>query len=163
MPLCARTQVREWSAAALANLASVTGTPDVHESILEGGGAGAAVMLLKACDLTSEREGGLRCARFCLGLWAHLGREPDGSEECVSCGFVHAAVKVLLDAPPQVPAAAALASEACRAFATLAFGAAEGKAALRESGARRALTAACDKYPTEPELQQMARALLLEF
>ena len=161
----AEPKVREWVGAALANLAgSAFANDDIHEKMIDGGAPKAAVAMLRACDLTSEGEGGLRCARFCLGVWAHLARDKsDGSEACVACGFVEATVKVMLETPGSSAAAAEVMEEGCRAFATLAFADAEGKAALRDGGARRALTAACDKHPTQHKVQEMGRALLMEF
>ena len=58
--------------------------------------------------------------------------------------------------------AAELMQEACRAFATLAFGDTDGRAALREGGVSHALTRALDAHPTDMKLQEMGRALLSE-
>ena len=74
-------------------------------------------------------------------------------------GFIEAVVKLMVSAP-RGPAAAAIMQEACRAFATLAFADSEGKAALRERGANRALTAAIDVHPMDMKVQEMGRSLL---
>jgi hypothetical protein len=79
----------------------------------------------------------------------------------VRAGFLPATTRLMRTAPA-IACAAPLQQEACRALATLAFGDVEGRAALRESDARRALTAAIDAHPTDGQIQQMARELLTQ-
>ena len=67
----------------------------------------------------------------------------------------------MVDGAP-TPADATVMREACRGLAALAFGDDENKACLRDGGARRALTAAIDRHPDDPRVQQMGRALLTE-
>ena len=77
--------------------------------------------------------------------------------------MVEATVRALLDtAPSGAPGAAELAEQACRAFATLAFGAPEDRARLREAGAQRALTLCLERFPRSPQVQEMGRALMTE-
>ena len=108
----------------------------------------------------------VRAARFCIGVFVHMVQDAQHGEEArdafLRAGFVDATCKLLLSAPPAAPAAAAAVEEACRAFAGLAFADAEGRGVLRESDARRALTAAVDRFPREMKLQEMGRALLAE-
>lgn len=151
-------RMREWAGAALANLASAP-APDVREALIDGGAARAAANVMAACG-----EAECRALRHCVAVWAHLGRESDeGREACCSAGMVEATVKALLaTAPSGKQGAAEFAEQACRAFATLAFGDAGSRARLREGGAQRALTVCVERFPRHAQVQEMGRALLAE-
>ena len=151
-------RLREWAGAALANLASCP-SEEVREALAEGGAPRAAVVLMGACGDDEPRT-----MRYCVGVWAHLGRDSDdGREACCRAGLVEATVRALLaTAPSGAPGAAELAEQACRAFATLAFGAPEDRARLREAGAQRALTLCLERFPRSPQVQEMGRALMTE-
>ena len=103
---------------------------------------------------TESRSGVHDCA-----VWAHLGRDADGSEAACSAGFIEETIACVLAAPSHT-AAAPLMQEACRAFATLAFASSDGKASLREAGVVRALRVAMERHPTDAKVQEMSRALL---
>ena len=150
-------KLREWAAAALANLSN-SSVEDVRDALVDGGAPRAAKLVLAACDETEHRT--LRC---CLAVWAALGRDDDGSDACCAAGLVEESVKaVLAIAQSGAQSAAEVAEEACRAYATLAFGDAAGRARLREAGVQRALTVALECFPRHAPLQEMGRALLSE-
>ena len=153
-------KVREWAGAAFSNLAG-TRDPDITEALVEARAPKAGVTLLGWCDMASESD--MRAARFTIGMWFFLGADtahPEAGEACLRAGFVEAACKLMCNAPKGSPLAADAVEEACRAFANLAFGDNGARAMLREAGARRALTAAIDAYPTAHKVQEMGRALL---
>lgn len=153
-------KVREWAGAAFSNLAG-TRDPDITEALVEAKAPKAGVTLLGWCDMASESD--MRAARFTIGMWFFLGADtahPEAGEACLRAGFVEAACKLMCNAPKGSPLAADAVEEACRAFANLAFGDNGARAMLREAGARRALTAAIDAYPTAHKVQEMGRALL---
>ena len=121
--------------------------------------------------------GGL-CGRFAVSTWAFLGREPDAAAACSEAGFAEATVRAMASATAgggggggggggaraaDVAAdVAELVQEACRAFATLAFGDGDGRALLREAGVEPALTRALDAHPHDMKVQEMGRSLLSE-
>ena len=165
-------RVREWSAGCLANIAS-TGEGYLDD-LIEANSHRTAVKVLGWCG--NETEHDVRAAKLAIGVWAHLGRMEAGSDPeslglaaCKQAGFVEATVKYMMKVKPTgrgplTPMgneAIELVREACRAFASLAFGGDdEGPALLRDAGAKRALTEAIEGHPRDQSVQEMARALI---
>jgi len=149
-------RVREWGAAALANLASAK-SPEITETLIETPAAIKAAVA--AVEHAAPDEG--RTLHFAVTVWSHLGSTPEGSEACVRAGFVDTTLRRLLDVTAG-PASVRFVEESCRSFATLAFADAEGRATLREAGAIRVLTLVLERFPRDGGIQEMARALLTE-
>jgi hypothetical protein len=180
-------RVCEWSAIAFANLASVQ-NGDVSDVMVDEGVPRTLSSLLAAsANIAAYRAeeaasvvGSVRAQRFAIGTFKNLAQDEDGREACYRAGLVEATAKALMQlastyhggkskglsgggGTAAAEEAAQVAEQACRAFGALAFGDAEGKARLRESGVNRVLTAVLDAFPAHGPLQEMGRAVIAEF
>ena len=153
-------KVREWTAATISNL-TASESDEIREGVLDGGGARVAATILKACDPTEHRA-----LKFAAAVWTGLGRDEESREACARAGLVEALSAALFETlqaseTGTQPSAAGFAAEACRAFATFAFGDNGDRARLREGGkVARALTCAVERFPMSAEVQEMGRHLL---
>ena len=180
---------REWAAAALANLSS-SGSAEVREALIESHAAlQAAVSVLIHAPLeeahaaryavavwahlgkTSDGSDAAVHAGFVEATLQRMLDAADAAADAVDSASAtanataNAAADAAADAAAADAAAAAAASvpfveEACRALATLAFAGEHGRDTLRRAGALKALTLVVERYPTEPNVQQMGRYLL---
>ncbi|KAL1520157.1 hypothetical protein AB1Y20_023627 [Prymnesium parvum] len=139
-------KVRHWGSAALVNLASNNG--ECKEAVIESGGVGAAVHLLQICPC-----GEAEAQKMAAGVLTHISSSGEaGRHEVTATGGVAAATKCMSTAD-DVP----LIEECMRAVASMVFASDED---FRTSAIPAVLENILLRFPTEPRVQDMGRALL---
>jgi len=142
-------KVRHWGAAALVNLASSDG--ESVEVLLDEGGMGAAVHVMEICP--AEEATVLKMCASALTHAANFGEA--GRREISAAGGVEAATKCMSIAD-DVP----LVEECLRAAASMVFAEADCRQLVRKAGLMPVIENVLLRFPTEPRVQEMGRALL---